>query len=88
MRTTHNDNFISTSELAKLLGLSRVAVFKKIKKGEIPAEKKGRNFIIKKTDLPEFFGRGLSERQKSEVEKAVEKIVKEYGETLRLLGQE
>ena len=81
-----NKNFLTTAELAKLLGISRVAVFKKIKKGEIKAEKIGRNFVIRKTDLGVILGKVLSKEDKSEIEKAVKKLVKEYGETLKLLG--
>lgn len=35
------NEFISTIELAKLLGISRVTVFRLIKKGRIPAKKSG-----------------------------------------------
>ena len=78
--------FLSTTELAKILGISRVAVFKKIKKGEIKAVKVGRNFVIDKKDLGNILGKELTKKEKSEIEKAVKKTVKEYGETLRLLG--
>lgn len=81
-----NKNFLTTAELAKLLGISRVAVFKKIKKGEIKAEKIGRNFVIHKKDLGIILGKVLSKEDKSEIEKAVKKLVKEYGKTLKLLG--
>ncbi len=43
--------FFTTSELAKKLGISRVAVFKKIKNGVIKAQKIGRNFVIYKKDI-------------------------------------
>lgn len=80
--------FLSTSEVAKLLGVSRIAVFKKIKSGNIKARKIGRNFAVDKKDLPDVLGAVLRETQKQEIEKAVQKTVKEYGETLRLLGKE
>lgn len=80
--------FVSTSELASILGVSRVTVFKMIKRGEIEAKKVGRNFIINKDELPIIFGRKLSGSQKDLVEKSVSKTVEEYGETLRLLGKE
>ena len=80
--------FVSTTELALLLGISRQAVFKKIKSGEIKAKKIGRNFIIDKEDLTEVLGAVLTEKQKQEIEKSVDKTIKEYGETLRLLGKE
>lgn len=80
--------FLSTSETAKILGISRVAVFKKIKRGEIKAQKIGRNFIIDQKDLSEAFKNILNESKKREIEKSVSKTVREYGETLKLLGKE
>lgn len=78
----------TTSEVAKLLGISRVAVFKKIKAGEIMAKKIGRNFIIDARDLPEILGAVLTKKRKKDIELAVEKTIREYGEALKLLGQE
>ncbi|HEX8947073.1 MAG TPA: helix-turn-helix domain-containing protein [Candidatus Paceibacterota bacterium] len=83
--------FISVTELAKMLGVSRVAVFKKIKKGQIPAEKIGRAYAIPMEHVAEVIqkgGRVLTDEEKLEIQEAVEKVVKEYGETLRLLGKE
>jgi excisionase family DNA binding protein len=83
-----NKEFITTVELAKILGISRIAVFKRIKRGQIKAIRVGRNFIISKNSLPEILGNILSEKNKREIETAVKKTVKEYGQTLRLLGNE
>lgn len=83
-----NKEFLSTTELAKILGISRVAVFKKIKKGEIKATKVGRNFVINKKDLGGIFGKVLTKERKREIEKAVKKTVKEYGVTLKMLGKD
>ncbi len=80
--------FFSTTELAKLIGISRVAVFKKIKKGEIKAVRVGGNYIVSKKDLPLSLRQSLNNREKEAIEKAVRKTVREYGETLRLLGRE
>lgn len=44
-------DFYTTAELAVILKISRIAVFNKIKKGEIKAQKMGRNFVIFKKDL-------------------------------------
>ena len=46
--------FFTTSELAKKLGISRIAVFKKIKNSVIKAQKIGRNFVIYKKDIETF----------------------------------
>jgi len=81
-------DFFSTSEVARLLNISRIAVFKKIKSGAIKAQKIGRNFAVNKKDLPEVLGTVLRGDEKQEIEKAVKKTIKEYGETLKLLGKE
>ena len=80
--------FLTTSQLAKLLGVSRIAVFKKIKKGEIKAVRIGRNYAVDKKLVDELLGQKLSNRQKQLIKRAVKKTVREYPETLRLLGQE
>jgi len=46
--------FLSTSQLAKLLGISRVSVLKRINRGAIKAEKVGPNFVIKKADIKDL----------------------------------
>ena len=78
----------STSEVAKILGISRVAVFKKIKSGEIKAVRAGRNFVVHRKDLPVILGKVLTEDKKREIASTVKRVVREYGETLKLLGQE
>ena len=84
--------YVSVAELAKMLGISRVAVFKKIQKGQISAEKIGRSYAISIEQANEIVGGTndniLTEEKKVEIKKAVEKAVQEYGETLRLLGKE
>ena len=70
------------------MGISRVAVFKKIKRGEIKAEKIGRNFVIDKNDLKDVFTYSFKKDLKKEIDAAVKKTVQEYGETLKLLGKE
>ena len=48
----------------------------------------GRNFAVDKKDLPDVLGTVLRGNRKQEIEEAVKKTVKEYGETLKLLGKE
>ncbi len=78
--------FLSTTELAKVLGISRIAVYKRIKKGKIKARKIGHDFVIDVKDLGDILEKGLKKEEKLEIEKAVKKTVEEYGETLKLLG--
>ena len=80
--------FITTSELAAILGISRVTIHKRIKNGEIEAIKIGKFYAIPKSYLAEVFGRSISEKRKKTIEKAVHKTIKEYGEVLLKLGRE
>ena len=80
--------FISTSELAAILGVSRVTVHKRIKSGEIKAVRIGRIYAIPKSYLSEVFGRSISAERKKTIERAVHKTIEEYGEVLIRLGRE
>ncbi|MEW6107838.1 MAG: excisionase family DNA-binding protein [Nitrospirota bacterium] len=80
--------YISIAEFARILGISRIAVYKKIKKGEIEAVRIGRSFAIPQKYADAVLGRALSDKDKKEIDRAVKKTVKEYGEVLRLLGRE
>ena len=82
-----NKSLMSTAELAKLLGISRIAVFKKIKSGQIKARKSGRNYVISAKDVP-VLSKTTSKEKKRVIEQAVKRTVSEYGEVLRLLGRE
>lgn len=44
-------NFYTTNELAELLGISRISVFKRLRQGSIKGFKMGRNFVIFKKDI-------------------------------------
>ncbi len=83
---TVTKTYFTTSEVAKMLGISRVTVFRKIKLGEIKAERFGRNFLVPVDQFVQ--NRELTEEKKSEIKKIIDKAVKEYGETFRLLGEE
>jgi excisionase family DNA binding protein len=82
------NKYITIPQLAEILGLSRIAVFKKVKKGEIKAIKIGRNYAIPKKFIANIMGKTLNKEEKREIEKAVKKTVREYGEVLKLLGRE
>ncbi len=82
------NKYITIPELAKLLGISRIAVYKKVRKGQIRAVKIGRNFAISKKYISGIIGKDLNEQDKKEIDNAIRKTVQEYGEVLRLLGRE
>jgi len=49
--TLLSKDYISIPALAKILGISRIAVYKKVKKGQIKGVKVGRNFVVSKSDI-------------------------------------
>jgi len=83
-----NQKYITIPQLAKLLGLSRIEVYRRVRKGQIKAEKIGRMYVIKDKEVAYILGKKLTAKDKGQIEKAVKKAVKEYGEVLRKLGEE
>ncbi len=80
--------YISIAQFAKVLGISRIAVYQKIKKGQIKAIRIGRSFAIPKKYLTDITGKTLGEKDKKIIDDAVKKTFQEYGELLKLLGRE
>ncbi|MEK7133777.1 MAG: helix-turn-helix domain-containing protein [Patescibacteria group bacterium] len=78
----------SVSEIAKIMGVSRVAILKKITAGRLRAQKVGRNYIIARADLETILGSSVSAEQKNEIERVVKKAVKQYNVAFRRLGKE
>ena len=83
-----NKEYLTIKELADILGISRIAVYKKVKKGQIRAVRIGRNYAIEKKYLSDILGKTLSDKDKHSIDRAIKKTVKEYGEVLKLLGKE
>jgi len=80
--------YLSIPELAKLLGISRMAVYKQVKSGKIQAIRIGRNYAIKLDSVNQVLGKKLTEKGKNLVQKSISKVINDYGETLKLLGKE
>ena len=83
-----NKKMYSTIEVSKILRLSRIEVFRKIKSGKIKAEKVGRNYIIAENDLLEALGKLVGPSKKIRTENAVKRAVREYGRTFKKLAEE
>jgi len=87
-RSSKKEEYLSIPEAARILGISRIAVYRKVKAGIIKAEKIGRNYAIPKSNIKDTIGSELKEERKLEIDKAVHRTVKEYGEVLKRLGRE
>jgi len=82
------NKYLTIPQLAELLGISRIAVYKKVKKGQIRATKIGRTYVISDEHITSVLGQKLSAVKKRRIEAAVKKTVREYGQLLKLLGRQ
>ena len=84
--------YFSIAEVAKILGLSRTAVYNKVKNGKIEAIRVGRSFAISDKTIKKLVksvkGKPLEDKEKKEIDKVVSRTIDEYGETLKRLGSE
>jgi len=79
------DMFITIPELAKIIGLSRSQTFRKVKSGEIPAQRAGRIFLIPRSYADNFTDK-LTESDEKIISEGVNRVIEEYGEVIRKLG--
>ena len=80
--------YITIPELAKLLGVSRIAIYNRVKKGQIPAIKIGRTYAITDQTIANILGKEVTSSGKKRIDAAVRKTVREYGEVLKKLGRD
>ena len=81
-------NMYSSAEVAHILHVSRVEVFRRIKSGRIVAEKIGRNYVISHEALTEAMEKTLGVHKQQEIEKDIDKALEEYKEVFIKLGKE
>jgi excisionase family DNA binding protein len=86
------NEYLSIAQVAKILRISRVAVYKKVKKGEIPAIRIGKFYAIPRENILrriiKIKGHPLTPEEKDKISMAVMKIFNEYGDVLKRLGAE
>ena len=85
---TSDNRYVSIPEAASLLGMSRIAVYKKVRKGEIKSIRMGRAYGISRSYITETLGGAIGAARKKRITRAVKKVVDDYGELLRKLGNE
>jgi len=81
-------DFFSTSEVAKTLKVSRIAIHKKIMNGQIKAFKIGRNYVVPREEVLKLLGVVIGDESKREIDEAIKKAVHEYGDVFKRLGKE
>ena len=79
---------VTIPQLAEMLGISRIAVYKKVKAGQIPAAKVGRVYVISDRTVNDVLQKALRPRDKQRVDRVVKKVVRDYGDVLKRLARE
>jgi excisionase family DNA binding protein len=83
-----NQNYVTVAMLANLLGVSRITIYKRVKKGEIRATKVGKTYIIDDQAVKEILGGKVTASAKERIDSAVQKTLSEYRDLLKQLGDE
>ncbi len=79
---------ITIPQLARILGISRIAVYKQVKAGKIAATKIGRIHVISDRTVREVLRKRVGPLDKQRVDRAVRRVVRDYGEVLKRLARE
>jgi excisionase family DNA binding protein len=80
--------YLTVIQTARQMNVTRGAIYKKIRNGQIVARNICGRFLIPVEEADMSRLNVLTEKGKAEIDRGVEKVVKEYGETLKLLGKE
>ncbi|MCX6810091.1 MAG: excisionase family DNA-binding protein [Candidatus Berkelbacteria bacterium] len=79
--------YITIADFANRIGLSRVQIFRRVKSGQIKAERFGRAYLIPIEELQKITGE-ISELDHGLINKGVKKTLKDYGSVIKDLGEE
>ena len=87
-RPTHKIEYLTIPEAAKALGISRVTAYRYVKSGKLPATRVGgKIYLIPRAHLDPV-ARPITARRKRQIERVVDRVVKEYGDVLQRLADE
>ncbi len=81
----NKDAYYSIPEYARLVDLSRIAIYKQVVKGKIKAIKIGKQYAI---PANYFSDSELTPEQTKEIDEAIKKTIRDFGKTLKMLGNE
>ena len=81
-------NSLTIPQLAEKLGVSRVTVYNRVKKGEIPAERVGRNYVISARTAEQLLPEVMTPEKREWIDRTVRMVVRQYGGVLKQLSRE
>ncbi len=84
--------YYSITEVADFLGLSRVAIYYRVKQNKIKAIKIGKHYAIPYKELVNLTGyiirEPLTKENEKKIDESINKVFKDYGEVIKKLGNE
>ncbi len=75
-------------QLASQMGLSRITVYNRVRKHQIPATRVGRNYIISARTATRLLQEEITPEHQQWIDDAVTRVVAEYGTLLKWLSRE
>lgn len=83
-----DNEYLSIPQVAEILGISRIAVYNKVIKGDIQAIKIGNRYGIINSRIAELTGEITSPQKRKKIKLAMKKFVEEYHDLIIKLGDE
>lgn len=65
MGETFGNKLLTVNEVANILRVSNMTVYRLVKSGQIPAIRVGKNYRIKESDVNDYLSRGTQRAEKS-----------------------
>ena len=70
------------------MGVSRITIYNRVKKGQIPAEMVGKTFRITDNTVNNILNSKMTKSHKDLIDRAIRKTIEDYGEVLKKLSRE
>lgn len=81
-------NAMTIPQLASQMGLSRVAVYRRVRRGRIPATRVGHCYIISAQTARRLLQDEITPERQQRIDEAVATVVSQYGALLAWLSRE
>ncbi len=81
-------DYYSIEEVANILRVSKKTIWQWIKDGRVKTRRVGRSNTFPHAIVMELLGQTIKPQERINIEKIINKALKEYGETFKKLGNE
>ena len=80
--------YLTTTELAAQIGVSRITVYNRVKAGNIPSELIGNRYLIPRRVAEQIIRECNAPMEKQWIENAVKMVLSQYGDVMERLAKE